>query len=145
MLFRSVFDATSRAGIQLPGGTLEHVPAQRLFLIGGPGTLPGYDIRSFAGDRFGLASAELTRDVFAPWVRGRLTAAAGWTAFGSSSLPAGWDVGYPTSATGGVKSSVGAGVGLFWDIIRLDLARGLNSGGRWQLVLSVTPTLWDFM
>ncbi len=118
------------------------VPAQRLFLLGGAGTLPGYDVRAFAGDRFGLATAELTRDVFAPWVRGRLTAAAGWTAFRSSTLPAGWT---DAGVTGGVKTSAGAGVGLFWDIIRLDLARGLDRGGRWQVVLSVTPGLWDFM
>ncbi len=129
----------------LPANPARAVPPQRLFLLGGPGTLPGYDVRTFAGDRFGLASLDLTRDVWAPFIKGRLTAAAGWTGFGASSLPAGWDVGYPTSATGGVKTSVGAGVGLFWDIIRLDLARGLSTGGRWQFVLSVTPTLWDFM
>ena len=138
----AVLDATTRSGIQMPGGTLEHVPAQRLFLLGGPGTLPGYDVRSFAGDRFALGTAELTRDLSAPWVRGRLTAAAGWSRFGASSRPADWT---DAAATGSVKTSVGAGVGLFWDIIRVDLARGLNSGGRWQFVLSVTPTLWDFM
>jgi alpha-beta hydrolase superfamily lysophospholipase len=32
-----------------------------------------------------------------------------------------------------------------WDILRLDLARGLSSGGRWQLVLSVHPELWDML
>ncbi|HEX9107570.1 MAG TPA: hypothetical protein VF832_10090 [Longimicrobiales bacterium] len=127
------------------GAVLGDVPAQRLFLIGGPGTLPGYDVRTLAGDRFALGGAELTRDVWAPWIKGRLTAAAGWTDFHSSSLPLGWDIGYPTTATGGVKTSAGAGVGLFWDIIRLDLARGLSSGGKWQFVLSVTPTLWDFL
>jgi hypothetical protein len=124
------------------GGVLGTVPAQRLFLMGGPGTLPGYDIRAFAGDRFGLATAELTRDLVAPWVRGRLTAAAGWTGFRSSSLPAGWT---DAGSTSGVKTSAGAGVGLFWDIVRVDLARGLDRGGRWQVVLSVTPGLWDFM
>ena len=117
------------------------VPAQRLFLIGGPGTLPGYDIRAFAGDRYGLATLDLTRDVFAPFVRLRLTGAAGWTDFHASSSPIGWDA----TTTDGVKTSVGAGVGLGWDIIRLDVARGLNAGGRWQLVFSVHPELWDML
>src|SRR5690606_13608736 len=33
-------------------------PAQRLFLIGGPNTLPGYGYRSFIGDRYALADVE---------------------------------------------------------------------------------------
>ncbi len=133
----SITGPTDSTGAPLPGGV---VPAQRLFLLGGPGTLPGYDIRAFAGDRFGLAALDLTRDIWVPFIKGRLTAAAGWSDFGATMNP--WR---DASPMGGVKTSVGAGVGLFWDIIRLDMARGLSSGGRWQFVLSVTPTLWDFM
>lgn len=124
------------------GAVLGTVPAQRLFLIGGPGTLPGYDIRSFAGDRFALGNVELTRDLFPPFVRLRATASAGWTGFGSSKQPAGWT---DATTTGRLKTSVGAGVGLGWDIVRLDLARGLSTGGRWQLVLSVHPELRDIL
>jgi hypothetical protein len=35
-----------------------------------------------------------------------------------------------------VRASAGAGVGLLWDVLHLDLARGLN-GGEWELVVSV--------
>jgi outer membrane translocation and assembly module TamA len=117
------------------------VPVQRLFLLGGQGTLPGYEYRGFAGARFGLAQALITRDVYAPWVRLRLFGAAGWTASGKSTLPAAWSV----SVTDGVKTSAGIGAGLLWDIIRLDLARGLNNGGRTRLYLSVTPDLADIL
>jgi hypothetical protein len=35
-------------------------PLQRLFALGGHGTLPGYDYRAFAGSRYGLLQAEGT-------------------------------------------------------------------------------------
>jgi hypothetical protein len=35
-------------------------------------------------------------------------------------------------------------VGLFFDIIRIDAARGLR-GGEWQLLFSVHPDLWTVL
>jgi hypothetical protein len=139
---RTVLRLNLNAGI---GST--YVPWQRFFLLGGQGTLPGYGYRVFAGSRFGLAQALVTRDVKPPWVRLRAFGGAGWTGSSgrigivNSTLPFGWNA----STTDGVKTSVGIGAGLLWDIIRLDVARGLSSGGRTRLYLSVTPDLADIL
>ncbi|HET9986032.1 MAG TPA: hypothetical protein VFQ38_20700 [Longimicrobiales bacterium] len=124
------------------GAAFGPVPAQGLFLLGGPGTLPGYAIHRFAGDHFARASLEASRSVFGPWLRLRGLGAAAWTGFdGATAAPAGWDV----IPTGGVRTSVGLGVGLVYDILRMDLYRGLQREGRWQFVLSVSPDLWDIL
>ncbi|MEJ2218775.1 MAG: hypothetical protein P8099_19490 [Gemmatimonadota bacterium] len=106
---------------------------QRLFLLGGTGTLPGYGFRSFAGTSFALAEAQASHTLGTPLLRGRLDAAAGWARL-DKPAPGDW----PVTGTGRVRTSVGAGVGLFWDMLRLDLWRGLQ-GGTWQLVVSLKP------
>jgi hypothetical protein len=116
------------------------VPAQKLFLIGGRETLPGYRYRSFGGTRFALVQTEATRELFGPWLTARAAASGGWTDAPLDALPAAWNV----ARTGGLKSSVSAGVGLFSDILRIDLARGLN-GGEWQWLLSVSPAVRDIL
>src|SRR5690606_32081793 len=88
-------------------------PAQRLFLIGGPGTLPGYDYRSFIGDRYALADVEASRALIGPWVRLRATAALGWADIAPAAVPTGWDL----APTGRLRTSVGAGLGLVYDIL----------------------------
>lgn len=122
------------ADLSLSAGYLggDAVP-QRLFLLGGTGTLPGYGFRSFAGTAFALAEVEASHTLGTPLLRGRLGAAAGWTRL-DRPAPGDW----PVTPTGGVRTSVGAGVGLFWDVLRLDLYRGLQ-GGTWQLVVSLKP------
>jgi len=112
-------------------------PSQQLFLLGGAGTLPGHDYRSFAGTRFGLLQAEIAQQLLGPWVGLRLVGAAGTT----GGLPAtterawrDWDV----RSTDGVKYSAGVGVSLLWDILRIDRVRGLD-GGRWVFQLSASP------
>jgi hypothetical protein len=40
---------------------------------------------------------------------------------------------------------VGAGLGLFFDIIRVDVARGLTDGGVWELIIEANPSFWDFL
>ncbi len=115
-------------------------PAQRLFLIGGPNTLPGYGYRSFIGDRYALADVEASHTLIGPWVRLRATAALGWTDIDAAAVPTGWDL----APIGRLRTSVGAGLGLVYDILRIDLARGLNDG-IWQVILSVRPDLHDFL
>lgn len=124
-----------------------NAPIQRTFLLGGTGTLPGYDFREFAGRRFGLVQAEASAAVAAPWLRLRLLAGAGAT--GGLDLPsttsgeaAGAAAAWPTRTTGGVRTSAGAGVSLFWDLLRIDAVRGLN-GGRWQMQFSFHRDFWD--
>jgi hypothetical protein len=127
-----------RGAVGLLAGT---APPQKTFLLGGPGTIPGYAYRGFAGDRFALLGLEAHHDLAAPWVRLRAIGAAGWSDLSSASLPAEW----ASRPTGGVKTSLGVGVGLFYDLLRVDLARGLQRSGEWQWVISVTPSLADIM
>src|SRR5690606_41321270 len=47
--------------------------------------------------------------------------------------------------TDGVRTSVGFGVSGFWDQLRLDLVRGLNRGGEWQLLFSIAPDFRDML
>ena len=118
-------------------------PLQRLFALGGHGTLPGYDYRAFAGSRYGLVQAEGTWVVLAPWLTLRGVAAAGAVA---GSVPGSGhradpvpglspDATWMTRSTGTVRTSAGAGVSLLWDLLRIDAVRGLD-GGRWQLHVS---------
>jgi len=127
---RAAADARLSAGV-LAG---DAVP-QRIFLLGGVGTLPGYPFRAFAGTAFALAEAEASHTLGTPLLRARLSAAAGWTRLDSPAPPD-----WPVTGTGGVRASLGAGIGLFWDMLRLDLYRGLDRG-TWQFVLSVKPEL----
>ena len=41
--------------------------------------------------------------------------------------------------------SAGLGLGLGWDLIRLDLVRGFTEGGTWELVVSVNPDFWPWL
>ena len=121
---------------ELDAGALAgDAPAQELFLLGGRGTLPGHPYRSFVGERFWLARAALSRPLLAPWVGLTAFAAAGATYLGDRTHPAGW--GAPADS-GAPKVSAGAGLELAWNVLSLDLARGLGAGGGWELVVSVT-------
>lgn len=119
------------------------LPRQELFLVGGRGTIPGFRFRAFGGDRFALAGATASADLASPWLRGRLFTGLGWTGVGSAGERALTLWGAPT--TDGVRMGVGAGLGLFYDILRVDLARGLGSGGRWELIVETRPSFWDFL
>jgi hypothetical protein len=120
------------------------LPAQEVYLVGGRGTVAGYPFRAYGGDRFALADATLSAELARPWLRGRLTAAAGWAEFGdpeeqtvratSGLLP-----------MDGVKPSLGVGLGIFHDILQVDLVRGLASDGKWELVVEANPSFWDFL
>lgn len=124
------------------GVTTANTATQHLFLLGGVGTLPGHDYRAFGGRRFGLLEVEATQELMRPWVRLRALAAAG-AAGGLAVDPerawSSWDL----QPTDGVKASAGAGVSLFWDILRVDYVRGLGSDGRWVVQLSASPAFAD--
>jgi hypothetical protein len=130
---------TGSAGLVTQGA-----PAQRLFLLGGLNTLPGYGFREFGGRRFALGQVEASAAVAQPWLRLRLIAAAGATGGLAPPLtsPAGLPAAWPARTSGGVRASAGAGVGLLWDLFRVDAVRGLNGGG-WQLQLSFHRDFWD--
>jgi hypothetical protein len=117
------------------GVSNEGAPIQSLFLLGGRGTLPGYDFHSFAGRAFWLTRGVITRPLFHPWLGVRAFAALGASYLpDASTVPPIWAV----TATDGLRASVGLGVSLGWDVLRLDLGRGLRDG-RWELIFSVDP------
>ncbi|MGH7461868.1 MAG: hypothetical protein ACREMA_12710, partial [Longimicrobiales bacterium] len=118
------------------GVSSAHAPIQKLFLLGGRETLPGYTYRGFTGDAFWLVEAEATRALWGPWIRLRALAAAGGVRV-PAQLPATW----PASRTTG--ASVGVGLGLIYDIIRFDLVRGGSNSPR--LIFSVKPDFWDML
>ncbi len=131
------------AGAAAGAAVWGELPPQSLLLIGGRGTLPGYPFRAFGGDRYALVDATLSMPLIDPWVTGRLSAATGWAGAGdaSSASLSRW----PASPAGEVKAAVGIGAGLFYDILHVDLWRGISGGGRWELVIEANRAFWDFL
>jgi hypothetical protein len=126
----------------LTGGILwGDPPLQALYLVGGRETVPGYDFRSRAGDQFWVLRGDLSKDVFSPWVRVRAFAAAGGTEYGGTPLLPPW----PVEPDSSLLLSAGLGLGLGWDVLRMDLARGMREGGHWELMLSVNQAFWAWL
>ncbi|MBI4539788.1 MAG: hypothetical protein HY704_09815 [Gemmatimonadetes bacterium] len=125
------------------GSNLGSTPRQMRYLLGGRETLPGYPYRAFTGDHFAVARAEGSTPLLHPWVRARASAATGWTELDRTADNPSTDPVEPRG-TGSLRTSVGVGLGLGFDILRVDLARGLN-GGSWQLLFSVNREFWDWL
>jgi hemolysin activation/secretion protein len=123
----------TRAQVAVGAVTLG-APLQELFLLGGRGTLPGHDFRSFVGHRFWLARLEASRPLVPPWVGLRTFAAVGATRRGDATVTDEWAM----HDSGGLRASVGAGLTFGWNVLRVDAARGLRDG-RWEVVFSVDP------
>jgi hypothetical protein len=133
--------AALEAGLRV-GISTEDAPVQTLFLLGGRHTLPGYAFRSFIGNQMALLRVEASQAVLAPWIKAHVFGAAGVTGFGRSILP---DPGWLRRSTDGVKSSAGLGLNLGWDMLRLDVGRGLNDGGDWEFVFSIQRRFWEWL
>lgn len=126
------------------GALLGDDVSQKRFYLGGRGTLPGYGFRSRAGDAFWLVEAEAARDIAAPWVRGRIMGAVGGINEARVvGVPCRPDL-FSCTARGDTftGASYGVGLGLFWDILRLDLWRG---GSNNTLEISIKRSLWDLL
>ena len=117
------------------GALLGTPPRQALYLFGGRGTVPGYPFRWRVGDRFWLLRAEATYQLLSPFLSLRALGAAGGTDFHGTPLPDPWG----TASERSTMSALGLGVALGWDVVRLDLARGLGEGGEWSWIFSVNP------
>jgi hypothetical protein len=127
------------------GAAFGDVPPQGEFLLGGRGTVPGYDFRSYGGHTFAFARAGYAAELFRPFVRGRVFAAAGWADRRSDAIPFVPTTTIVPQLRTGTMYSVGAGVGLLFDIIRIDVARGLGEGGMWEVIVEANPSFWDFL
>jgi hypothetical protein len=122
-------------------------PPQYLWYLGGRNTLPGHHFHQYVGDRAAVADVTVWREVVPRYVRLRLLAAAGWADLdGDPPAPenapalAPWEPG----PTDGVRTSIGAGVGLLHGIMRLDYAIRTDTG-RGALIFSIDPRLWRFL
>lgn len=109
-------------------------------LLGGRGTVPGYPFRLWAGQALAMVSMEGAVDLAGPLLRLRGGFHAGWAGEGDPGVLESWDA----EGTGGIRPSVTLGLGLGWDALRLQMARGLKQG-EWQLLLSVDPRWWDYL
>ncbi|MFL5593687.1 MAG: hypothetical protein ACJ785_03625 [Gemmatimonadaceae bacterium] len=124
----------------------DEVPAQHLVYLGGPTTGPGYDFHEFVG-RAGV-SQRFEYRVIAPFIPiplGRFGRAPGsitlapfatavWMDRSTTFKPArqGW---YP---------SLGLGALTVFDVLRLDVARGLR-GGRWTFSVDIGRDFWSVL
>jgi hemolysin activation/secretion protein len=122
---------------QLDAGTLagDRAPPQALFLLGGRETLLGHPYRAFVGRHFWLLRVEADRPLAAPWISARAFGSAGGVeGVAPTDLPSGWG---DLESDRGALASVGVGISLLWDVLRIDLGRGLGGGGDWDTALSV--------
>lgn len=120
---------------RLDGGVaVGEVIPQHFFLLGGAGTLLGHPFRSQVGDRFWLARLEAVWPLLPPWISLRTFAAAGAATFTEDDNPI--ELAWGANGDAGVRASAGLGVALGWDVLQLDLGRGVD-GGKWELVVSV--------
>jgi hypothetical protein len=124
--------------VEVTAGTRLGEPLlQHRRLLGGRGTIPGFPFRGFAGDHHVQGSIIGALDLGSPLVRARVGGHGGWIGGGD---PEPW--GLPGSRN--VRVGVTAGVGLLYDLLRLEGARGL-SGGEWQFLISLDPRWWDWL
>ena len=129
------------AQADLAGGFVTHqAPVQSLHLLGGRNTLPGHDYRAFAGHRYWLLRITGTQKVYPPHVGIRFIGALGSTFLSNRQFPADWIV----QDSRGVRASVGLGLALGWDTLRLDVAHGISGGG-WEAVISVDERFRDWL
>ncbi len=126
----------------LQGGILlGDPPLQAHYFLGGRRTVPGYTFRSRVGDGYWLLRSEASIDLLHPFLRVRAFGAAGSTreegnSHSSSPPPEGWSP---------FLLSAGLGLGLGWDALRLDLAKGLRNGGEWEVILWVRHDFWPWL
>jgi hypothetical protein len=146
---------TARVALHTIAATVfgaDTVPVQHLVLLGGPTSGGGYRFHQFAGlrgfsqraeigfpapfpsfrlGRYGRTPATMTLAPFAQtvWIDGRRAARIGET---TSKLKDGW---YP---------SVGIGALSFFDLIRVDVARGFRNG-RWTFSIDVGRDFWGIL
>ncbi len=109
----------------------------------------GYAFHSFVGNIYGSLGVELSRPVWHPFLSASVFADVGWAVVeGGSAANAvsAWNrVGEPAGSTRGPLIGVGAGVGLLFDILWVELGRGVTQDGIWELVVRVRPEFWAWL
>ena len=151
--------ATTVAGVV--AGSSAALPAQELAYVGGPRSAPGYAYHAFGSSfaatehvewrlpapfvpfslgRFGRVPA---RGAFAPYVHAAVIGAPVASCMRGSVSSA---ASIPCSTfDAGVYPSIGAAYLLPFDLIRIDVARGLAHGGRWTFNVDVSREFWSIL
>jgi len=129
-------------------GAAGRVPAQELAFLGGPVTAPGYEFHALAG-RAGVGQrAEWQFAVPFPSLSlGRYGRSPGTATLAPyAHLAAVWR---PDTARAGLAPAragaypaLGVGALSFFDLVRVDVARGLGRGGRWLFTVDVARDFW---
>jgi hypothetical protein len=138
------------------------LPSQELVFVGGPTSAPGYAYHSFASTFGATAHVEWrtpapfvpfslgrfgrvpSRGAFAPYVHAVVIGApvAGCARGGLATVAA---LSACSSAEAGVYPSLGAAYLLPFDLVRIDVARGLARGGRWTFSVDVSREFWSIL
>jgi hypothetical protein len=125
------------------------IPAQRLFPLGGRGSVRGYGFHGYVGNVYGTLGIELSRPIWYPFVSLDLFVDAGWAGIeGNSAREAVtvWNsAGEVVEETPGALVGIGAGAGFVFDILWLEIARGVVHGGRWEVVVRVRSEFWEWL
>ena len=125
--------------------TAGEVPPQDLVFLGGPTTGPGYAYHQFAGSLGASARAEWRQSVPFPSLGlgrfGRTPRAATLAPYLHTMYLARPSV---LSRGTGWRPSVGTAALLFFDLLRLDIARGVRGGG-WTFSIDVSRDFWSVL
>ncbi len=132
-----------RGGLGLSTGD---PPLQRMLRFGGRGTVPGYEYRRFNGEQVAFLNLALSRSVLHPWIRVRALGALGWSNWSHEDEEIATiddprfdePLDYETPDSGGLRPALGGGISILYDLVRVDVVRGLDDGV-WEWALSVNP------
>ncbi|MEX2527621.1 MAG: hypothetical protein WEA09_08285 [Gemmatimonadota bacterium] len=116
------------------------LPPHHAVLLGGRGTVDGWSYRTLGSHGGGSITGEVSRDIHPVWMRlhGRVQGA--WVEAPDPSLAQAWDI----RPDGGYALSVSVGMGVFYDILRVGVARGVG-GGRWSVFLRPDQAWWSWL
>ncbi|MCA0375415.1 MAG: hypothetical protein LCH84_07085 [Gemmatimonadetes bacterium] len=126
------------------------LPPQWLVFAGGPWSAPGYDYARFGARALVSARAEVRLPTWGPSIPlGRFGASPPRVTLAPFVQAVGAASGVPTAAgasspAAGVYPSVGTGVLLFYDLLRVDVARGLRQG-TWRFGIDIDRGFWGIL
>ena len=69
----------------------------------------------------------------------------GSAAVGGASLQGELPLGWSGEATDAPRASVGVGLGLFWNVVHIEMGRGLSVGGEWEFNVFASKRFWPVL
>ncbi|HUF30837.1 MAG TPA: hypothetical protein VMM77_09210 [Gemmatimonadaceae bacterium] len=135
LVLRTLAGAVDRTGA---------VPPQALVYLGGPISAPGYDYHFLGAPRAFSQRVEWQVPVPVPAVPLGRFGGTPATATLAPFVSVAWAGGQGAGPRSGWYPSVGLGMLAFFDLLRIDVARGLNDG-RWSFSLDLTRDFWRIL